>query len=129
MAQVALDVEIQQSAEGGQSHDDDDPGDLGAVVVAAVEQEQGHDDGEDQVDGVVVGQIVPQHAKADRHQRDLQQQEQQDEACPAEYCPQQAVAAPLQQAQPGILHVVCDDLAHLSTPSALTGLSENAIIL
>ena len=128
MALVALRVEIQQRAEGGQGHDDDDPGDLGAGVVPAVEQKERHHDGEDQVDGVVVRQVFAQVAEAHHHQRDLQQQKQQDEARPAEHRPQQTVAAPLQQAQPGILHVVCDNLAHLSIPSALTGLSENAII-
>ena len=98
---IAERIQIEQSADDGQEHDDHDPCDLGAVVMPAVEQIEGHDGGKDRADGHIMGQIDAQAAEDDDKQQDLEEHEDQEQPGPAENGTQQSVAPFFQQTEPG----------------------------
>ena len=94
---IAAGIGVEQSAEDGQDQDHDDPGQLGAGVVAGVEQIEGHGGAQHRHQGHEVGQIVDEPVKGQRQQRDLDQQKQHDQSRAAEHRPQQRFLMLFQQ--------------------------------
>ena len=97
VAQVAHRIGIEHGAEDGQDQDHHDPGQLGAGVVAGVEQIEGHDGAQHRHQRHEMGQIVAEPVEGHHDQRDLDQQEDDDQARAAEHRPQQGLLMLFQQ--------------------------------
>ena len=98
VADVELHEQVQQHAERGQRHDEDDPGDLrrrAAGLIDEVDDDRNAQHAQDDRQrGVVAAEVV----RAEHHDGDLQQEQQRDDHRAAEHDVQQPALAAAQQA-------------------------------
>ena len=98
VADIELHEQVQQHAERGQCHDEDDPGDLrrrAAGLVDEVDDDRdAHHAQNDRQRGVVAAEIV----RAKHHDGDLQHEQQRDDHRAAEHNVEQPALAAVQQA-------------------------------
>ena len=98
VADIELHEQVQQHAERGQRHDEDDPGDLrrrAAGLVDEVDDDRdAHHAQNDRQRGVVAAEIV----RAEHHDGDLQHEQQRDDHRAAKHNVEQSALAAVQQA-------------------------------
>ena len=113
VADIELHEQVQQHAERGQRHDEDDPGDLrrrAAGLVDEVDDDRdAHHAQNDRQRGVVAAEIV----RAEHHDGDLQHEQQRDDHRTAEHNVEQPALAAVQQAD--LIVVLKPVFAHART--------------
>ena len=121
MAHFALGPPEQHHPQHRHQRNDDEPGDLGAVVHLAVEQVDHHDGGEEDGPAKQVGHQPHEPAEDAEQQPHLQTEEEEHQPGAAKNDPDHASLALLQQPEAAVLHaldVVLEFFVHVSPPAA-----------